>query len=150
MSSDADAASHGDNLVLSLFTGYDEKLNIMKTQELEVLEAMLEDPTAWHYSLGVGALVGIPAGTIYPLFAGLEKSGWLESRWDGRETNGLRRRLYRLTGTGQRCATTALSEREDRPVANRPRVGVGVARDGPGPKRRRLGFGRPRARAGFS
>jgi hypothetical protein len=117
--------------VLSLLTGYDAKRNIVKTRELEVLEAMLEDPTAWHYSLGVGASVGVSAGTIYPLFAGLEKSGWLESRWDDRETHGLlRRRLYRLTGTGQRCATAALSEREHRPA----------------PKRRHCGFGLPRAR----
>ncbi|MFP5388411.1 MAG: PadR family transcriptional regulator [Thermoleophilia bacterium] len=94
---------------------------------------MLEDPTAWHYSLGVGASVGAPAGTIYPLFAGLERSGWLESRWDDNETNGFRRRLYRLTGTGQRCAIAALSEREERATKTR----------------RGFGFGLPRARAEF-
>lgn len=105
----------------------------MKKRELEVLETMVEDPTAWHYSLGVGESIGIPAGTIYPLFAGLEKSGWLESRWDDRGSSGPRRRLYRLTGVGQRSAMAALSERTDRPRR----------------ERRRFGFGLPRTRVGF-
>jgi PadR family transcriptional regulator, regulatory protein PadR len=105
----------------------------MNTKELSVVGAMIEDPAAWHFSIGIGASAGIPAGTIYPVLAGLEKAGWLESRWDDGDANGIRRRLYRLTGVGQRCATVALSGRIS----------------GPAHKRRRFGFGLPRARLGF-
>lgn len=99
--------------------------------ELEVLGVMLEDSIAWHYSLSVGAAAGIASGTIYPVLAKLEKAGWLESRWDESAKGRQRRRLYRLTGLGQRCATEVSSEQRAADLLPKPRV------------RRRFGFTRP-------
>lgn len=96
---------------------------------------MMCDPIGWHYSLGVGAAVGIAPGTIYPVFAKLEKADWVESRWDsGGEAVGPRRRLYRLTGAGQRIAAEVLAERSLDPSPPRPR--------------RRYGFGLPKPTRG--
>ena len=54
----------------------------------------------------------IDEGTLYPLLARLEAAGWATSQWedvDPREAGRPRRRLYRLTGVGQRRAREALS-----------------------------------------
>ena len=99
----------------------------MHNKELDVVEALLRAPASWHYSLQLGTVAGIAAGTIYPMLARLEKAGWLESRWDV-ASPGARRRLYRLTGLGQRCAQDALKERKS-PTARRPRrFGFGLSR----------------------
>lgn len=85
----------------------------MSADTLRMLGAMLEDPIAWHYGLGLSDAAKIPAGSIYPMLARLEKSDWLESRWEeaGPENEGRpRRRLYRLTGHGERAALVELDE----------------------------------------
>lgn len=85
----------------------------MSAETLRVLGAMLEDPVAWHYGLGLSNAAGIASGTIYPILARLEKAGWLESRWEepgpGDESRP-RRRLYKLTGHGERAAMTELEQ----------------------------------------
>lgn len=80
---------------------------------LRVLGAMLEDPIAWHYGLRLAKDAKIASGTIYPMLARLERAEWLESKWEkaGPDNEGRpRRRLYRLTGAGERAATEQLEE----------------------------------------
>jgi len=99
-------------------------------EALRVVAALLEDPTAWHYSLHLGAEADVAAGTIYPLLAKLERSGRVESRWEETAADGgRRRRLYRLSGAGQRCASVALAD-----------AAAAVSRG----RYRRFGFGLPR------
>ncbi len=50
----------------------------------------------------------LASGTLYPLLARLEQASWLESRWEVDSASDLgrpRRRLYRLTGSGEKVAT---------------------------------------------
>lgn len=94
----------------------------------KIIAALLDDPTAWRYSLRLGAEAEVAPGTIYPLLAKLEKAGWLESRWEEADDESRRRRLYRLTGAGQRCASAA-------PVECAPKI--------PRSRSRRFGFGLP-------
>ncbi len=85
----------------------------MSSETLRILGSMLEDPLAWHYGLGLSDAAGVAAGTIYPMLARLEKAGWLESRWEqqGPDDEGRpRRRLYKLTGHGERAAMEQLEE----------------------------------------
>jgi PadR family transcriptional regulator, regulatory protein PadR len=85
----------------------------MSSETLRILGAMLEDPLAWHYGLGLSEAAGIASGTIYPMLARLEKAGWLDSRWEepaADEENRPRRRLYKLTGHGERAAMAELDE----------------------------------------
>jgi PadR family transcriptional regulator PadR len=98
----------------------------MNKDDLRVIAAMLEDPLAWHYGFGLSEAARIPFGTIYPVFARLEKAGWLESCWDG-GNRVPRRRLYRLTGFGQRYSATALADRAV-PAGKRRGFGFGLSR----------------------
>jgi DNA-binding PadR family transcriptional regulator len=53
------------------------------------------------------------SGTLYPMLARLEQSGWLKSEWedvDPSEAGRPRRRLYRITALGQNATNRALSE----------------------------------------
>lgn len=87
----------------------------LSADSLKVLGAMLEDPMAWHYGLGLAGTARISSGTIYPMLARLESAGWLESRQEDAspESEGRpRRRLYRLTGAGERSAIERLEEIE--------------------------------------
>ena len=73
-----------------------------------IFGALLVDAGAWHFGLRVSEAARLPAGTIYSILAAMERDGWLESRWDpaaGDDDPGPRRRVYRLTGSGQRAAT---------------------------------------------
>jgi DNA-binding PadR family transcriptional regulator len=85
----------------------------VSTDTLKILGAMLEDPIAWHYGLRLARDAKIASGTIYPMLARLERAGWLESKWEKVEPDNEgrpRRRLYRLTGTGERAANEQLDE----------------------------------------
>jgi hypothetical protein len=93
-----------------------------KKDELLIIGAMLEDPIAWYPGLAASTAAGIAAGTAYPAFARLERAGWLESRWDDGPGGGPRRRLYRLTGLGQRLGSAAPV---DRTPSTRPRRRLG-------------------------
>jgi PadR family transcriptional regulator, regulatory protein PadR len=76
-------------------------------QTLEVLQLMVQHPTADFYGLELSKAAGIQTGTIYPILRRLEDSGWVESTWesiDPREQGRPRKRLYRLTGLGAREA----------------------------------------------
>ena len=68
-----------------------------------VLEIFLRDAAVDHYGLEVGALLGLPSGTIHPILARLEGVGWLSSGWeqvDSRVIGRPARRYYRLTEAG--------------------------------------------------
>ena len=53
------------------------------------------------------------SGTLYPMLARLEETGWLTSTWedvDPSEAGRPRRRLYRITALGQNAANKAFAE----------------------------------------
>jgi PadR family transcriptional regulator len=82
-------------------------------QTLEVLQLMLQQPTADFYGLELAKAAGIATGTIYPILRRLEDSGWVESSWeqiDPHEQGRPRKRLYRLTGLGAREARRHLAK----------------------------------------
>jgi PadR family transcriptional regulator PadR len=85
----------------------------MTLQTLRILNVMLDDPAAHWYGLEVARRADLKTGTIYPALARLERAGWLESRWERvnpSEEGRPRRRLYTLTGQGERAARQAISE----------------------------------------
>jgi PadR family transcriptional regulator PadR len=80
---------------------------------LRVLSVLLEDPEAKRYGLDISAAAGLHGGTVYPILMRLEQAGWLASDWE--EVNPTvvgrpRRRFYRLTAEGVRCAHMELAE----------------------------------------
>jgi hypothetical protein len=83
--------------------------NLRRTAEPQraILSALLVDAAAWHYGLRLAQAAKLPAGTIYSTLAAMEVAGWLESRWDPAARDGgpgPRRRVYRMTGSGQQVA----------------------------------------------
>jgi hypothetical protein len=79
-------------------------------EDLKVMGIMLEDAMAWHYGLFLSDRAGVSDGTVYPALARLEADGWVESKWDESGSKGEdhpRRRLYKLTGLGQRIAVAS-------------------------------------------
>ncbi|WP_116172695.1 PadR family transcriptional regulator [Kutzneria buriramensis] len=77
-----------------------------------VLRALVAEPTHEFYGLELGAIAGLPSGTVHPILARLEACGWLVSHWEDLDphTEGRpRRRYYQLTPDGAVRARAALA-----------------------------------------
>ena len=85
----------------------------MTLQTKMVLRLALQHPGREWYGLQMIEATGLPAGTIYPIIARLERYGWLESRWEDpaeHEAAGRpRRRYYWFTPDGAERARLALA-----------------------------------------
>lgn len=84
----------------------------MTTQTLQVLALFLEDASTEWYGFGLVERAKIKSGTLYPILIRLEKAGWLASRMeevDPQVVGRPPRRLYSLTGEGERAARQELS-----------------------------------------
>lgn len=90
-------------------------------QTVAIVEAFLEEPAGWWYGLELSKAIGLPSGTIYPALGRLHKRwGWLESRWAEEGLPGRPpRRMYRLTGAGERAAREFIAQQE--PAARKVR-----------------------------
>jgi PadR family transcriptional regulator PadR len=85
----------------------------LSQRSLRVLVQFVAHPTVPMSGAEIAKATGVGSGTLYPLLSRLERIGWLTSDWeavDPRVVGRPRRRLYRLTGVGQRGAQRALSE----------------------------------------
>ena len=94
----------------------------MTDSTLQVLHALLADPTREHYGLELSKSSGIAHGTMYGILVRLEDWGWLENRLDyvaDRATHP--RRYYRLTSDGAVRAREAVEQAERRAVRGRRR-----------------------------
>ena len=82
-------------------------------QTLKVLRIFLERPNDALAGSDIWQETGIFSGTLYPILARLEKTGWLTSSWEAAQPSEVgrpRKRLYRLTGVGQQRAQRAFEE----------------------------------------
>ena len=85
----------------------------MTKQTLQVLSAMVEDPTREWYGLELSKRSQLKPGTIYPILARFLSAEWVERHWeeiDPVAEGRPRRRLYRLTRIGESAARLALDE----------------------------------------
>ena len=82
-------------------------------QSLKVLSLFMSEPASRFAGSDIWKQTGIQSGTLYPILARLEKAGWLDSEWESvnpRKAGRPRKRLYRITGLGQREAHSAFAE----------------------------------------
>ncbi|HYA78720.1 MAG TPA: PadR family transcriptional regulator [Candidatus Bathyarchaeia archaeon] len=78
-------------------------------QTLALLEALLVHPAQWHHGYALSQQTGLASGTLYPILMRLEKSGWLETRWEDVPVSGRPpRHFYRLSGYGREWAREEL------------------------------------------
>lgn len=99
-------------------------------QTLAVLNALAANPTSEFWGYELTKITGLPSGTLYPILARLEATGWLVSDWadEAPAAGRPRRRYYRLTGVGvvgvaEAVASTALERHAPR---TRPRPALGT------------------------
>lgn len=99
----------------------------MTKPTLRLLEVMLGDPAREWYGLELMDVASLTSGTVYPLLHRLESDGWLSSAREAVspvEIGRPRRRLYRLTATGEKAARTVVRSRSVRA----PGLGFGLPR----------------------
>ena len=75
-------------------------------QTLKVLAAFSSATEDGLSGAEIAKLTGLLSGTLYPILLRLEQAGWLKSQWEQGDPQVLgrpRRRLYRMTGLGERA-----------------------------------------------
>ncbi len=66
-----------------------------------LLQALLEQAQTWQHGYDLSKRTNLKSGTLYPILARLEASGFLESTWFEPSTPGKPpRHAYRLTSDG--------------------------------------------------
>lgn len=86
-------------------------------QTEQILLTFLENPNEERWGAEIAPRTALASGTLYPALIRLERFGWLSSRWeevDRVEAKRPRRRLYRLTGEGERAAREVAARARDR------------------------------------
>lgn len=82
------------------------KLGLVTVQILNALVA------GESFGFAIMRRTGLPSGTVYPTLARLERTGLVESRWEGEDEAGEearpRRRYFELTGKGQAALSESL------------------------------------------
>ncbi len=74
-------------------------------QTQNVLQTLLEQPQTWQHGYELSKRTNLKSGTLYPILARLEASGFLESTWLEPSTPGKPpRHAYRLTSDGTNFA----------------------------------------------
>ena len=79
---------------------------------LIVLRTFLQRSGEKLYGYDIMQVAGVSSGTLYPLLLKLENEGFLTSMWERvepRDEGRPRRRLYRLTASGQALAMRDLT-----------------------------------------
>jgi PadR family transcriptional regulator len=80
---------------------------------MKVLGLFLKEPRRELSGADIIRQTKVFSGTLYPMLARLEETGWLTSAWeevDPSEAGRPRRRLYRITALGQNMTNKAFSE----------------------------------------
>lgn len=75
----------------------------------------MDAPDGQHYGYDLMKAADIKSGTLYPLLARLEKSGWIASSWEEADAADLgrgKRKYYQLTDKGKSVAISELRKLE--------------------------------------
>ncbi|MGJ6965895.1 PadR family transcriptional regulator [Streptosporangium sp. G11] len=80
-------------------------------QTRKVLLALAEAPAVWRYGYELCQVLGLKAGSMYPILMRLADRGLLETTWESEAPPGRPpRHLYRLTGPGRVLAAELAAE----------------------------------------
>jgi PadR family transcriptional regulator PadR len=80
---------------------------------LKLLKLLLEKPKEGRSGAEISKITKLGSGTMYPLLRRLEIAGWIEGEWEDvnpSEIGRPKRRLYKLTRSGQAAAIKELAE----------------------------------------
>ncbi len=82
-------------------------------QGMKVLGCFAANPQRQLSGADITRAAGLLSGTLYPLLIRYENAGWLASTWEDVDEVAVgrpKRRLYRLTGAGERAYQQLLRE----------------------------------------
>ena len=80
------------------------------THTVALLDALMQQPRAWHYGYDLSRITELKSGTLYPILMRLSERGVLESKWQPAAQEGRPpRHMYRLTGAGVVFARDSLA-----------------------------------------
>lgn len=86
------------------------------SRQTETLLVALLGSDSWRHGYDLSRETALKSGTLYPILMRLERTGWLEARWEDEPAPGKpRRHLYRLTADGASEARAIAGERRDVP-----------------------------------
>jgi PadR family transcriptional regulator, regulatory protein PadR len=80
---------------------------------LKLLKLLLEKPKEGRSGAEISKITKLGSGTMYPLLQRLEIAKWIEGEWenvDPSEVGRPKRRLYKLTRSGQAAAIKELEQ----------------------------------------
>jgi DNA-binding PadR family transcriptional regulator len=80
---------------------------------LKLLKLLLENPRQRRSGAEISKITRLGSGTLYPLLQRLEIAKWIEGDWENVEPSEVgrpKRRLYKLTQSGQVAATKELAQ----------------------------------------
>jgi DNA-binding PadR family transcriptional regulator len=90
-------------------------------QLLLVLGALMADPGRRWYGMELMECTQLTSGTVYPILRRLVEAGWLVCAGEvPSDAGGAGRRLYALTGDGERAASAVLADRVPGRLASQP------------------------------
>lgn len=90
-------------------TDKDPRLTLQSMKVLQVFLGNLSDSLSGS---DIRKVSNLSTGTLYPILLRFEEAGWLESRWEKvnpSEVGRPRKRLYRITTSGQKRASQAFT-----------------------------------------
>lgn len=86
---------------------------VLSKSSAKVLRAFVDAPDEEQYGFGLMRATGVKSGSLYPILERFERLHWIEGYDEviDEHTEGRpKRRLYRLTGLGEREARKAVAE----------------------------------------
>jgi len=82
---------------------------------LQVLAQFLAEPEGDWFGYRLAQVTGLRSGLVHENLIRLENAGWIEARWEDPANHephrGPRRRLYQLTGRGEREGRQLMEQR---------------------------------------
>jgi PadR family transcriptional regulator len=91
----------------------------MSGPTLKLLKVFLEHPQEGLSGAQISKITKVGSGTLYPLLQRLSVAGWIVGDWenvDPSEVGRPRRRLYKLTRSGQVAALKELAQYQTPPA----------------------------------
>lgn len=100
-------------------------------QTVAILDALAEKGSNWSHGYDLCRLLGLKAGTVYPILIRLADRGYLETAWEQEVPHGRPpRHLYRLSAAGAEQVRELRAAEVERASRRLPGAGRRVIGDG--------------------
>jgi PadR family transcriptional regulator, regulatory protein PadR len=100
-------------------------------QTFAILDALAENASDWSHGYDLCRLLGLKAGTVYPILIRLADRGYVETAWEQEAAQGRPpRHLYRLSAAGAEHVRELRRTETERALRRLPGAGRQAPGDG--------------------